>query len=276
MRMLRPQWRIVLLYLVAGSLWIFFSDLLVAQLVRDPVWILRVQSIKGWLFILITAALLFVLIRRDLNRMRAANQALVESYDQTIRGWVRVMDLRHKETRDHTRRVTLMTLALARRAGIDDAGQLKQIERGALLHDIGKIGIPDAILIKPGKLDAQEWQQMQQHVTIGHRLVSDIAFLRPCADIPHYHHEKWDGSGYPEGLQGEAIPLAARLFALVDVWDALSHPRVYKAAWPEPEVLSYLAEHSGRHFDPQLVKLFINHYPDLKAELATALAQQAD
>lgn len=276
MRVLRPQWRIVLLYLVAGALWIFFSDLLVAALVQDPVWILRVQNIKGWLFILITATLLFVMIRRDLNRMGLANQALVESYDQTIRGWVRVMDLRHKETRDHTRRVTLMTLALARRAGIDDAEQLKQIERGAILHDIGKIGIPDAILIKPGKLDPQEWQQMQQHATIGHRLVSDIAFLRPCADIPHYHHEKWDGSGYPEGLQGEAIPLAARLFALVDVWDALSHPRVYKAAWPEPEVLHYLAEQAGRHFDPSLVTLFLNHYPELKAELASDLARQGD
>lgn len=274
--MLRPQWRIVLLYLVVGGLWIFFSDLLVAQLVRDPVWILRVQSIKGWLFILITAALLFVMIRRDHNRMLAANRALVASYEQTIRGWVRVMDLRHRETRDHTQRVTLMTLALAKRAGIQDTEQLKQIERGALLHDIGKIGIPDAILIKPGKLDPQEWQQMQQHVTIGHELINDIAFLRPCADIPHYHHEKWDGSGYPDGLQGEAIPLAARLFALVDVWDALSHPRVYKAAWPETEVLAYLVEQSGCHFDPRLVKLFLNHYPALKAELADAQVRPAD
>ncbi|WP_409421043.1 HD-GYP domain-containing protein [Pseudaeromonas sp. ZJS20] len=274
--MLRPQWRILSFYLVVGCLWIFFSDLLVAQLVRDPVWILRVQSIKGWLFILITSALLFVMIRRDHNRMLAANQALVASYDQTIRGWVRVMDLRHRETRDHTRRVTLMTLALAKRAGIQDPEALKQIERGSLLHDIGKVGIPDAILIKPGKLDLQEGQQMQRHVTIGHQLISDIAFLRPCADIPHYHHEKWDGSGYPEGLQGEAIPLAARLFALVDVWDALSHPRVYKAAWSEEAVLAYLVEQSGRHFDPQLVKLFIHHYPELKAELDSALAQQAD
>ncbi|HEY5714927.1 MAG TPA: HD domain-containing phosphohydrolase [Psychromonas sp.] len=134
--------------------------------------------------------------------------------------------------------------------------------------DIGKIGISDAILIKPGKLDQTEWQQMQMHPEIAYDILSNIAFLKPSAEIPYCHHERWDGSGYPQGLKGEAIPAAARLFAVIDVWDALIHPRIYKSAWPERKVLEHLREQSGKHFDPDVVTLFLDNYTQIVASSA--------
>ena len=177
------------------------------------------------------------------------------------------MDLRHRETKDHTERVTKMTVELAKISGITDEKELERIERGAILHDIGKIGIADDILIKPGKLDKQEWRQMKMHPQIAHDILSDIAFLKPSIDIPSAHHEKWDGSGYPQGLKGEAIPLAARFFAVIDVWDALIHPRIYKSAWPEEKVLAHIREQSGIHFDPNIVTLFLENYTQIKESL---------
>lgn len=262
---IKPHHKVALVYLVLGSLWIFFSDTSVELMFQDREGITFAQHVKGWFFIGFTSVLLFFLVRKDVTEIQRANEQLLESYEQTIRGWVRVMDLRHKETKDHTQRVMRMTVALARQYGVDDEEALKRIGYGALLHDIGKIGIPDSILIKPDKLTEEEWAQMKRHPQIGHDILDNIAHLSPCKDIPWCHHEKWDGSGYPRGLAGEDIPLAARLFAVVDVWDALIHPRIYKQAWPEDEVLAHIRSQAGRHFDPRVVEAFLQHYPRIKA-----------
>jgi len=260
-----PQTRIVIVYLVVGTLWIYFSDRLIASSLSSPEAITAAQNVKGWLFILITAAMLYLLVQGHFQALKSKHRQLVESYDQTIRGWIEVMDLRHHETRNHTERVTRMTVSFARLAGVAP-DRLETIARGATLHDIGKIGIPDSILIKPGKLDSDEWHLMKTHPDVGRRLLEKISFLKPCIDIPWCHHEKWDGSGYPRGLRGKAIPLPARLFAIVDVWDALTHKRVYKDAWPEPDVLAHIRNQSGLHFDPELVEIFIDGYDEIKRE----------
>jgi putative two-component system response regulator len=178
------------------------------------------------------------------------------SYDRTIEGWSRVLDMRDKETEGHTQRVTEMTLALARAAGMNEEA-LKHVWRGALLHDIGILGIPDSILKKPGHLDEAEWQIVREHPAHAFKWFSVIEFLQPALDIPYCHHEKWDGSGYPRGLKGLDIPLAARLFAIVDVWDALNSDRPYRPALSMPESRKYIEEQSGKHFDPEVVRLFL-------------------
>lgn len=261
---MRPQYRIVLIYLVVGVAWIFLSDIYVDLVYERREDITFAQNIKGWLFIAITAALLFLLIKKDVFRITKLNADLINSYDQTITGWIKVMDLRHKETKDHTLRVTKMTLELARLSGISNKRELEHIRRGAILHDIGKIGIPDEILVKPGKLNEKEWAQMKTHPQIAHDLLIGIEFLSPSIAIPYCHHEKWDGSGYPQGLMADAIPIEARLFAVVDVWDALIHPRVYKSAWPEEEVLNYVQEQARKHFDPRIVRVFMENYEEIK------------
>ncbi len=260
----RPEFRIVVIYAVVGALWIWWSDGAIDAMFDSADAITRAQHLKGWFFIVITSALLYGLIRIHFKALDERHRALRASYHQTIRGWVQVMDLRHEETRDHTERVAAMTVTFARIAGVDHE-DLEALWRGALLHDIGKIGIPDRILIKPGKLDDEDWRIMRTHPEIGRRILSDIEFLAPSIEIPWCHHEKWDGSGYPRGLSGPEIPLSARLFAIVDVWDALSHQRVYKPAWPEDRVLAHLREQAGHHFDPELVELFLAHYPEIRA-----------
>jgi HD-GYP domain-containing protein (c-di-GMP phosphodiesterase class II) len=157
-----------------------------------------------------------------------------------------------------------MAMGLATAAGLKGE-TLRNVKFGALLHDIGKLGLPDAILIKPGKLDESETTLMRTHPRMGHDMLQRVDFLRDAADIPYSHHERWDGTGYPQGLHGEQIPVAARVFSVVDVWDALSFPRVYKPAWPESDVLAYLRDAAGKQLDPHLVKLFLEHYAELKA-----------
>ena len=182
--------------------------------------------------------------------------ALTKAYEATIEGWSRALDLRDRETEGHTQRVTTLTLRLARAMGIAEP-DLAHIRRGALLHDIGKIGVPDEILRKPGPLDEQEWRVMRLHPELALSLISPIAYLHQALDIPYCHHEWWDGSGYPRGLKGEAIPLAARIFSVVDVWDALLSDRAYRKAWSRAQVIDYLREQSGTHFDPCVVEVFI-------------------
>lgn len=178
------------------------------------------------------------------------------SDDRAIEGWSKVLDEREKETEAHTQRVTEMTLSLARSAGVE-GDALKQIWRGSLLHDLGILGIPDSILKKPGQLNEAEWKIMHEHPVYSYKWLSSIESLRPALDIPYCHHEKWDGSGYPRGLQGEEIPFAARLFAVVDVWDALISDRPYRAALPVTEARDYIKQQSGKHFDPRVVQLFL-------------------
>ncbi len=192
---------------------------------------------------------------RLIEGFQRSNLELSLAYDATIEGWSRVLDLRDKETEGHTQRVTELTIRLARAAGMN-AEELTHVRRGALLHDIGKMGVPDTILLKPDKLTDEEWAIMRQHPTLAYDMLSPIEYLRPALNIPYCHHEKWDGSGYPRGLKGEEIPLAARLFAVVDVWDALRSARPYRKAWTEGEALEYIRTQSGKHFDPQVVELF--------------------
>jgi putative two-component system response regulator len=185
------------------------------------------------------------------------HQELITAYDKTIEGWSRALDLRDKETEGHSQRVTEMTVRLARVAGLSEEA-LKHVRRGGLLHDVGKLGIPDAILLKAEKLTASEWEIMRKHPVYAYEWLSRIEYLLPALDIPYSHHEKWDGSGYPCGLKGEEIPLAARLFAIVDVWDALTSDRPYRKAMTIEEALEYIRSQSGKHFDPEVVRMFFN------------------
>jgi HD-GYP domain-containing protein (c-di-GMP phosphodiesterase class II) len=152
--------------------------------------------------------------------------------------------------------VTKLTVELARRVGVPE-DELVHVRRGALLHDIGKIGIPDAVLRKPGPLDEDEWKLMRQHPVWAHEMISAVDFLQPALDIPYCHHERWDGEGYPRGLAGESIPLSARVFAVIDVWDALRSDRPYSEAWDEDRVLAHLREQAGGQFDPAVVEEFL-------------------
>ena len=259
-----PQFRTAAAYVLVSALWIWFSDRALVALVTGHAEITLLQSIKGWLFVLVTGAALYWMIGRDLRRLRAANETLVEGHQQALRVLVSAMDIRHRETGDHSDRVRRVAVGLARLAGVHGA-ELRNLSFGALLHDIGKLALPDAILIKPDKLDDAELAVMRTHPQIGYDLLQRVDFLRDAGDIPHGHHERWDGSGYPQGLRGEAIPLAARIFSVVDVWDALISPRIYKQAWPEAEVLDYLRKGAGSQFDPALVALFLANYDELKA-----------
>jgi response regulator RpfG family c-di-GMP phosphodiesterase len=277
---LKPQQRIVLIYVVLGGVWIFLSDLFIEARLAEPAARATAQLVKGWGYVIVTGVLLYFLIRHAVRRLESANQALVDTYEQTIRSLVAVLDLRHQESRNHTKRVTAMTVEFARLAGVSGE-DLVHLERGAVLHDVGKVGIPDSILIKPGPLTPAERELMSTHVQIGHDLLDSIDFLRPAIDIPYCHHERYDGKGYPRGLSGEQIPLAARLFAIVDVWDALSFERVYKEAWPQDEVLGYLSAQAGRQFDPTLVRIFVDQIDRIRtageaADDAAAQVRPAD
>lgn len=260
---LSPQLRTAGTYVLISAIYIWVSGHLLGSLVHDPHRIVLYQILKGWLFVLGTGLLLYWMIGRTVHRLAEANQRLLDSHEQALRVLVGAMDIRHKETRDHSERVVRMALGLARMAGLE-GDALRDIKFGALLHDIGKLALPDAILIKPGKLDEDETLLMRTHPRLGYDMLQRIDFLHSASAIPYSHHERWDGSGYPQGLKGETIPVAARIFSVVDVWDALSFPRVYKPAWPETEVLHYLREAAGGQLDPHLVQLFLDNYAELK------------
>ncbi len=230
---------------VKGVLEIFHR----APLAPDAEWFEFLDMLTRQAAIAIDNASLFANLQRS-------NVELTLAYDSTLEGWARAVDLRDRETEDHSLRVAEMTVRLSRALGVTN-GEVVHVRRGALLHDIGKIGVPDAILFKPGPLTPEEWEIMRQHPQWAYEMLSPITFLRPALDIPYCHHEKWDGTGYPRGLKGEAIPLAARIFALVDVWDAVRSPRPYRPAWPDDKALDYIREQSGQHFDPQVVEAFL-------------------
>ena len=189
-------------------------------------------------------------------RVEQRTAELMVAYDATIVGWSRALDLRDKETEGHTQRVTRMALRLSQAMGISGP-ELAHVRRGALLHDIGKMGIPDAILLKPDKLTDEEWTVMRQHPSYAYEWLKPIAFLQPALQIPYGHHEKWDGTGYPRGLEGEQIPLAARIFAAVDIWDALRSDRPYRAGWAEERVIEHIRSLAGIHLDPAVVATFL-------------------
>ncbi len=196
-------------------------------------------------------------INRAAEKINLDQIDILHAYETNIEGWSRALDLRDKETEGHTLRVTEMTMRLARVAGITEA-ELVHVRRGALLHDIGKMGVSDHILHNPAKLTDEEWVAMRKHPIFAFELLSPIAYLRPALDIPYCHHEKWDGSGYPRGLKGEQIPLVARLFAIVDVYDALRSDRPYRQGWSKEKVIEHIKALSGTHFEPKAVELFLD------------------
>ncbi|MGQ9502143.1 MAG: HD domain-containing phosphohydrolase [Anaerolineae bacterium] len=215
----------------------------------DPEYLHFLDTLASQAAMMLDNAQLF----RDLQQ---AHQELIAAYDATLESWVRTLDLRDHETEGHTQRVANMTVALARLMGFEEPA-LTHMRRGALLHDIGKIAIPDSILLKPGPLTEEEQRIMRKHPEYAYELLSRFAFLRPALDIPYCHHERWDGTGYPRGLKGEAIPFAARIFAIVDMWDALRSDRPYRAALPWEQAYALIKGQSGTHFDPEVVKVFL-------------------
>jgi len=215
----------------------------------DSEWLTFLEMLGGQAAIAIDNACLF-------NDLQRTNTELTSAYEATIKGWSRALDIRDHETEGHTQRVTEMAVELARKIEMP-AIDLIHIRRGATLHDIGKMGIPDHILYKPGPLSEEEWDIMRQHPQYAAELLSPIEYLRPAKDIPFYHHERWNGSGYPFGLREEEIPLSARLFAIVDVYDALISDRPYRSAWSKQAILNYIQEQGGILFDPTIVSAFL-------------------
>jgi PAS domain S-box-containing protein/putative nucleotidyltransferase with HDIG domain len=220
----------------------------------DAAWYAFLEALAGQTAIAVEHSALF-------TRLQRSHTELLLAYDTTLEGWARALELRDNETQGHSRRVTALTVRLARALGVSD-DHVTHMRRGALLHDIGKMGVPDAILRKPGPLDEAEWAVMRRHPEDAVTLLAPIAFLQPALDIPQYHHERWDGSGYPRGLRGAQIPLAARIFAVVDVWDALTNDRPYRAAVPPAEARAYLQAQAGLLFDPEVVAALLRVLDD--------------
>jgi putative nucleotidyltransferase with HDIG domain len=221
---------------------------------RIPIRLIAIVVILG-----ATAAFMWVVTDdadRHLDRLERAQRELNRAYELTLEGWAKILEYRDEETEGHSRRVADLAVALARELGLDEETVLN-VRRGALLHDIGKLGVPDHILLKPGPLDHYERAIMQQHPVIARELIANIEFLQPALSIPYSHHERWDGAGYPEGLAGTDIPMPARLFAIVDQWEALTSDRPYRRAWRPNEALAYLHTNSGKIFDPMVVDAFV-------------------
>jgi len=220
-----------------------------APLKMSTEWLNFLETLAGQAAIAIDNAMLF-------KNLQQSNTELGEAYEATIEGWSAALDLRDRETEGHTQRVTEMTLRLAESMGVSTQ-DLVHIRRGALLHDIGKMGVPDRILLKPDQLTREEMALMKMHPAYAYQMLMHITYLAPALDIPFCHHEKWDGTGYPRGLTGEEIPLAARIFCIADVYDALTSDRPYRKAWSREKTLEHIRERSGSHFDPQVVDVFL-------------------
>lgn len=216
----------------------------------DTEWIEFLESLANQAAIAIDNAGLF-------ENLQYSNIELTRAYEATIEGWSRALDMRDQETEGHTQRVSEAAVRLAQTFGVSQS-DLIHIRRGSLLHDIGKMGIPDNILLKPGPLTDDEWKVMRKHPVLAFELLSPISFLRPAIDIPYCHHERWDGSGYPRGLKGDTIPISARIFSVLDVWDALRSDRPYRKAWPKKDVEDYIRNQSGLQFDPKVIEVFMN------------------
>ncbi len=231
----------------------------------------KAESVMAWamsgatMVTLLLAAMVVIdrfyrLLLKALISQRRAAMELEQAYNSTLEGWARALELFDRETECHSRNVTQLTLELARTMGVSTS-ELIDIYRGALLHDIGKMGVPESVLMKPGELDETERAEMNKHPEYARQMLGPIEFLRQALDIPYCHHEKWDGSGYPRGLKGEEIPLSARIFSVVDVWEALTAKRPYHHPWPRDRALEFIREHAGSHFDPRVVDAFMNLAP---------------
>lgn len=239
---------------VKGLIEVFKHD----AITPDAGWFDYYDTLAGQVAIAIDNFQLYKGLKESLEEIKNA-------YDATIAGWSRAMDLRDKETEGHTQRVAQLAVDIAQKMGLNGE-RIDHIRRGALLHDMGKLGIPDSILLKPGTLNAEEWEIMRMHPHFAYKMLEPIEYLRPALEIPYCHHEKWDGSGYPRGLKEEEIPLSARIFAVVDVWDALRSDRPYREKWPEEKVTAHIQSLSGSHFDPHIVEVFLNSLPEYQQD----------
>ncbi len=220
----------------------------------------------GGLFVLVITRITLRALRQvaahereleEINReLQKTNYELIKAYDSTIEGWGHALDLRDQETEGHSQRVAALTREVAKKVGMSEK-DLVHLNRGALLHDIGKMAIPDKVLLKEGELTAEEREMMQEHPRHAYEMLSSIDYLKPALDIPYSHHERWDGTGYPQGLKEEEIPLGARIFAIADTWDALTSERRYHEAWPREKACGHIASRAGNHFDPELVEVFL-------------------
>ena len=220
-----------------------------SRFVPNREWLDFFETLGGQIAIAIQGVKLF-------SELQRSNLELNLAYDATLEGWSKALDMRDRDAEGHTRRVTDLTEQLAAAMGVDMASRVN-IRRGALLHDIGKLGIPDRILLKQGELTGEDWEAIRKHPILAYELLKPIPFLAEALDIPYCHHERWDGSGYPRGLKGDQIPLAARIFAVADVFDALTSERLYREAWPVEKALEYLKAESGKRFDPAVLDVFL-------------------
>jgi HD-GYP domain-containing protein (c-di-GMP phosphodiesterase class II) len=181
---------------------------------------------------------------------------VLRAYDASLEVWSSALDMRNKEAKGHTHRVMEMAVNMAKLLGMQKE-ELINIRRGALLHDFGNLAVPESILLKKGELTLEDWLSIHMHPYIAYELLAPIEFLKPALDIPYRHHEHWDGSGYPRGLKGEEIPLAARMFSVVDVYDSMTSDRPYRPAWSKKDAMNYLQDMAGQQFDPSAVELFV-------------------
>ncbi|MDD2858669.1 MAG: HD domain-containing protein [Candidatus Nanopelagicales bacterium] len=251
----RVPLKLVAVFVLVSLVWIFASDQVVDAIFTDAAARTTAQSLKGIAYVVVTSAVLFLALRFYVIKLNAEHAALEDAWDETILGWALAMDARESQLASHSQRVADLTLRLAQHAGIPTT-ELRTIYRGALLHDVGKLGVPESVLSHPGRLDDAQWALIKQHPENAMRMLAPISFLHDALDIPHCHHEQWDGSGYPRGLSGDAIPYAARLFAVVDVYDAVTAFRPYHASRTHDEAMAIIRSESGTHFDPAIVTLF--------------------
>jgi putative nucleotidyltransferase with HDIG domain len=211
------------------------------------------------IILLVTSLIVWFIINnveKNLERVKITNAELYKNYNLTLEAWAKVLEYRDRETAGHSARVTELSTRLAYAIGCTEA-EIEQLRSGAILHDIGKLAVPDNILLKPAKLDEAEMEIMQKHPLYGKQMLSGVSFLESAIPIVYCHHERWDGQGYPQGLKGEQIPLLARMFSIVDCWDALNSDRPYRQAWPQEKTVNYLKENAGSSFDPHIVEKFL-------------------
>jgi putative nucleotidyltransferase with HDIG domain len=251
-----PAAKVAGVYFAFAVAWIVLSDRVLRWTIPDADAELWLQTAKGIGFVVVSAAIIFVLSRRYLDRAERTTMQLKEAYEQTLEGWAAALDIRDHSTGEHTARVTDLTVALARRFGIEGE-ELDDVQRGATLHDIGKMAVPDAVLGKVGPLDEDDWALIRQHPDMAVRMLRGVSFLEPALVIPWCHHEKWDGTGYPRGLAARDIPFPARLFAVVDVYDAITSERPYREPITMMAALDRIQRESGSHFDPEVVDEFV-------------------
>jgi putative nucleotidyltransferase with HDIG domain len=247
--------RFLLLYLTVSVAWILVTDRLATTFFDEALASSWAQTVKGLLFVVVTAAVMTLAVASYVRRANRDRQALEDAWDETILGWVLAMDARESNLATHSQRVADLTLQLARVMDVPSE-QWRDLYRGALLHDIGKLAVPEEVLNFTGRLSEEQWALIRRHPDHAVRMLRPIAFLNASIDIPQSHHERWDGTGYPQGLAGVEIPLWARMFSVVDVYDAITSPRVYHSGESHERAMEIIRSEAGRQFDPDVVAAF--------------------